>query len=454
MLKKKLKKLNNFVSARTSECLYAVLVLSLALSVGYAFYHRITPAVDARAYDAIALNILSGQGFLEISGQNPQFDPAIIRAGPGYEYFLAGLYRIFGHHYSYVWLFQAILHAATAWLVYLICRQIFDRGGKKIGLLAAALVGFSPDLIEISAMLMTETLYIFLLTLTLYVFVHLTQLRSGYRPVSAGLGVLTGVSILNRPTAGLFALIISFYFGLEKKYKSLLLFLILLFLTLLPWAVRNYRIYRQIIPTTLIGEYNLWLNNTLTSRGGQFSDEKYNPLNEYAKTYGYSALPAKANSEFKNFLSEHPLSFLKLSLLRTVRYFSLIRPMGFWFYQSGWPQAIFVVSSAFYIAVLFVIGFSGMWLSLKSPNRLLFYLTAFAATSPLTLIPVVVQSRYRFQIYPMLAIFGGYLFYRGWNNWVGIKKVLKYTTVILLSVSALDLFLFAGRAADRIKSLI
>ena len=95
--------------------------------------------------------------------------------------------------------------------------------------------------------------------------------------------------------------------------------------------------------------------------------------------------------------------------------------MGFWFYQTGLSQLVFVASSAISITILFISGFSGMILSWLDKNKLVNYLIVFALTSPLVLIPTVVQSRYRFQIYPFLAIFGGYFLVACWykNNTLG-----------------------------------
>ena len=156
-----------------NKLLFGILALSFIFSLGYSFFYKIEPVVDARAYDQIAQNILAGRGFVEDSSKDILFDHAIVRAGPAYEYFLAFIYRLFGLHLEAVWIIQAILHALTAYLIFLVCRLVFKENSAKIGLLAAAFIGFHPDLIEISAMLMTETFYIFLITLTILYFLKI-----------------------------------------------------------------------------------------------------------------------------------------------------------------------------------------------------------------------------------------------------------------------------------------
>ena len=101
--------------------LLIILLISLGLSVSYSFYYRIKPVVDAAAYDKIAVNIVRGIGYREDASVAIAYDYALSRVGPLYEYFLAVIYKIFGHHYGAVWILQAFLHTVSAYLIYLIC---------------------------------------------------------------------------------------------------------------------------------------------------------------------------------------------------------------------------------------------------------------------------------------------------------------------------------------------
>ena len=427
-----------------------IVLLSFLFSLGYSFIYKIVPVVDAQAYDKIAVNLLAGNGFKEEATKSYEFDYAIVRAGPAYEFFLAGIYAVFGHHYEIVWILQALLHTVSAYLIFLSCREIFKEKGDVIGLIAAALFGLHPDLIEISAMLMTETLYLFLMALVIWLFIKLYQKpeRTCY---SVFLSFATGLAILSRPPIILFVPIIFVFYILNKKYKQCALFSLVFILTLLPWVIRNYLIYHQFILTTLIGEYNLWIGNTLLANGGQISGG-HNPLTSYVDVHGFFSLKQKASQEFFLFITNYPLVFIKLCFLRIIRYFSLIRPMGFWFYQTGLSQLVFVASSAISITILFISGFSGMILSWLDKNKLVNYLIVFALTSPLVLIPTVVQSRYRFQIYPFLAIFGGYFLVACWYKKQHSWKSVVLVTIGLLILSLFDSYLFWPLINERISS--
>lgn len=431
-----------------------IIIMSCIWSLVYSFYYRIPPVIDAQAYDRIAVNMIEGFGFKEDRTKSFEFDTAIVRAGPGYEFFLASIYRIFGHRFEAVWIIQALMHAFSALLLFFISCKIFKEKGELIGLIAAGLFGLHPDLIEISAMLMTETLYLFLIVLVVYLFVLMYEQPDKTR-FSCLLGLVTGVAVLTRPPVMLFVPVILFAYYRLKKYRSAAVwFLTCLALPIVPWVVRNYLIYHQFILTTLIGEYNLWVGNTLLSNGGQIFGG-FNPLTMFTETHGFFGLKAKAHAEFWFFIFGHPLVFIKLCLLRFIRYFSLIRPMGFWFYQTGVQQLIFVASSAVAILLLFWSGFTGMILAMKEKRPIFYYLIIFALTSPLVLIPTVVQSRYRFQIYPFLAIFGALALARFFLNREKLWKKTEFfvPAAFLFIMTIADIILHANFILERINKL-
>lgn len=444
--------MNNFWQKNTHRWLALIIGLSFFASLFYSFSYRIRPVVDAHAYDVIAQNIVAGNGFREEASGNILFDRSIQRAGPGYEYFLAGIYFVFGHHYEAVWVIQAFLHALTAWLMWLIARKLFTEKSDTIGLIGAVFVGLHPDLIEISAMIMTETLYLFLTVLFLYLFVRLYT-EKAITKNTVFLAAALALGILTRPPLALFGIISVVWFLSKKYYYQCLLFLAIIGAMLTPWTVRNYQIYHQFIPTTLIGEYNLWVGNTLNADGGQLSGG-YNPFDEYAAQYGYETVRIAADGAFKNFIIEHPGRFIQLTFIRTIRYFSLIRPMGFWFYQTGVGQTIFVLLSGLATAALFVTGFAGMIRMTRERKALFYCIIALALTSPLVLLPTVVQSRYRFQIYPFLAVCAGYVVIQ----WLKEKKwwldrSFLIAAGILVGISIIDIFLSSQIIIERLTKL-
>ncbi|MEK7116162.1 MAG: glycosyltransferase, partial [Patescibacteria group bacterium] len=387
-----------------------IALLTFAVSAGYAFAYRINPAVDASAYNQVGWNIAQGHGFRLDLTVPVQKDDIITYQGPLYEYFLAGIYAAFGHHLEAVWIIHALLRAGTALLLVAICQKIF-RGDSRAGWIAAALFGFSPDLVEIGAMLMTETLFIFLCVLTVYFFMRAFE-RLTWQNV-APLAVSFSAAILTRSTIILFSPIFLVWFIRRKAFAKMILLGAICGALLTPWAARNYLTYHRFIPTMANFGYNFWMGNRA---GGDGEGGNISELQTAIDRLGPIDANYYAMDQFKSFIAAHPVSYLKLTATRIVKYFSFLRPMGFWFYQTGWTQAVFVASSVAAAFFLFVTSFSGMSLAWRKERHAeLAYVAAFGAVMFVSIAPILFETRYRLPIYPFLAIFSGLFLSRWWS---------------------------------------
>jgi len=121
-----------------------------------------------------------------------------------------------------------------------------------------------------TAMLMTETLFLFLSVLSVYLFVRFYEEPTLKN--SAWLGIAAALCILTRPTALLF-LAVFVAFALSKKYFYQAVILIacsIIFVA--PWTYRNYQTYHKFILTTAAGGYDLWVGNNPQADGTFASD--------------------------------------------------------------------------------------------------------------------------------------------------------------------------------------
>lgn len=434
---------------KENKILIIILIFSFLASLTYSFYFQIKPQVDAQAYDAIAQNIVAGNGYRSGLGGDITLDGSITRVGPLYEYFLAGIYNVFGHNYGPIWFFQALLHVLSAWLVYLTALLVFTQNDKKIkiALWATGIFAFYPDLIEISAMLLTETLYLFFICLFLYVFFYYFSRPDSWR-LALVLGLIFGLAVLARPPVLFLAPIVVFFFWIKKKWLLLALFLISMFFVFVPWTVRNYQIYKEIMPFGAAGNYNFWIGNWHGGDGEQ-SPQLFHT--DFVSTHGTKEINGESMRQFKLFLLEHPIEFLKLTTLRINKYFSIIRPMGFWFYQTGLGQFLFILSSAIASVILFIFGFSGAIKAFMARDEKLNYLLALTIITPLIIFITVVETRYRFQIYPLLSIFAGFCIV----NFFKTKRFDKYfwlAVAIVFTNGSVDFILSWDKFKERIMS--
>lgn len=448
------KKIGNFIVR--NRVIILIILFTFFASLVYSFYFKIKPLVDAKAYDKIAVNLVNGSGYREDLSVDIQHDYAIARVGPLYEYFLAGIYKIFGHHYGAVWVIQAILRAVSVWFLYLTALIIFrfNQNKNNLAILSAAIFGFYPDLIEISAMLMTETFYLFFLSLMVYLFFRFFEsMNSGQ---SILLGLVSTLAILARPPIIFFLPIIFWRYFQKKKVFSVFLFSFIIILVLAPWTIRNYTVYNRFMPLGAAGSFNFWIGNY---HGGGGEQEPREEHYSFAKSNEVREINQESMKQFKSFLFSYPGEFFKFTFLRINKYFSVLRPMGFWFYQTGLGQLLFVVSSALASIFLFVFGLAGLIKAVKQKSVLFNYVMAFTFITPLIIFVTVVETRYRFQIYPFLALFSGYLFFvlkqkKGW--WKDKELLIAFCFVLLNAM--VDLFLswdkFGQKLAPYIKHLL
>ncbi|MBI2474671.1 MAG: glycosyltransferase family 39 protein [Candidatus Taylorbacteria bacterium] len=426
-----------------------ILVGAFLFSIAYAFYFRIEPTVDADAYDAIAINLVAGNGYVENTEIPLAEDSAIGRVGPGYQFFLFLVYKIFGHHYPVVWMIQALLHVLTGGMLFLIASKLFKERGQWIGLIASALYVFYIDVLQMNAMIMTESLFLFLTALSIYFFVLFYE-----RPSKANallLGVATALCILTRPTA-LLLLVMYLIFAVSKKYFVQALILALCFTFIIgPWTSRNYRVYDRFIMTTAAGGYDIWVGNNPEASGEL---EASATITAYLDNYGVEAADKKGIEEVKKFILTEPLNFIRLQLIKTSIYFSAARPSAFWFHLSGTSKMATVVLSSIFAFVTFALGFAGLWLAFKK-RGIFRWLAALTLAAPVAVIPIIVETRYRFPIYPLMALFAAYFVHEIYQShratgkfaWTRELKIFAVTASVVMLNTVFD----AWRNFDVVK---
>jgi len=210
---------------------------------------------DMGVYDQLATNLLSGKGY--ISQLEPHFRSW---RAPGYPFFLLAVYSIFGHHALPVLLLQSLLGALTCALVYLIGQEVFNR---RIGTIAGFVCAVDPEMIHWTAKMLTETLFIFLLTLLVLLCLRLTKSRRGSLAVGAGL--VLGYATLVRPNILLLIPFLVLYFlffaegSIRKRIISASVLPIVCALVVSPWTVRNYLIHGEFVPVSSIGGVSLFV---------------------------------------------------------------------------------------------------------------------------------------------------------------------------------------------------
>lgn len=196
-------------------------------------------AADAADYHRLAEGLLAGQGFVGTAGLPTAERP------PLYPLVLAGALQLAGGNLWGAYLLQALLDAGSCALVFHIGRRLFGIGP---GLVAGALAAGYLSLVAATRLLLSETLFIFLLLLAL------RRLVSGpVRAASAAIaGALLGLATLTRGTSLLLPLACGLVLlrGVPARagLRRAGLLLAAYALVLAPWLARNWVVFDAVVP--------------------------------------------------------------------------------------------------------------------------------------------------------------------------------------------------------------
>lgn len=385
-----------------------IFIIAFALRAGYAFLEKPQPYADAVGFDKMGWHIAQGQGYRISDG--PIEEDRSIAHPPGYAFFLGIIYKIFGHSYPAVWLIQAILSALSCILIYLIAKKLF---GINVARIAAVISAVFFIFVLYSALLFSETLFVFLLLLC-FIFIYQADVRRtdlGY-PIA---GILAALCILTR------VIILPFFllFGLvcfARKINKAVLFFLPIIVLIMPWGIRNYSIYHSFVPVCAGGGETLWCGHHALATGRYDMPME---IEEYRLRYNipetedpggllYIKIDHLGYRKGAEFIIAHPFKTAALEIKKIFLFFNLFRTDIWWPHIKGIGRIlsfIFLILSNFFI---FAFGILGLVFSYTVKNRYISWMRKFIYISVLSLIPFIIEPRYRLVIYPFLIIFSSY----------------------------------------------
>lgn len=243
----------------------AILLVALGFRLFVALRLANDEPDDGRVYAQIARNVLE-QHVYSHDTQQP-FAPSIIRL-PGYPIFLVGIYAVFGHgNNTAVRVIQAVIDTATCVLIALVAfAWAVDKERKhRAALIAFTLAAVCPFTVIYVATILTEVATNFLavamvLTAT---FAFKATVRKKQILWWIATGLLAGLAVTFRPDSGLFAAAIGgtlmlsalvsrnagpFFTRMRAAILSAAIFSIAFCLVLVPWTIRNRRVFHVFQP--------------------------------------------------------------------------------------------------------------------------------------------------------------------------------------------------------------
>ena len=234
--------------------------VALALGLGLRLWfvaHAARVDGDTLIYGDFAKNWLQHgiYGFSRIINGVQLIRPTLIRL-PGYPLFLAICFQIFGvDRYGAVMVVQALADLGTCVLLAGIAGRLFGRRARIAALLLACLCPFTASYV---ADALTETLTLLCIAAAFYGLVRWKQAGAGYNRWLYCVAAALSYAILVRPEQGLLAAAVvpaMIWIALEghatQRVRALLPVLLASLLTLsplVPWTIRNYRVFHLIQP--------------------------------------------------------------------------------------------------------------------------------------------------------------------------------------------------------------
>jgi 4-amino-4-deoxy-L-arabinose transferase-like glycosyltransferase len=258
---------------------------------------------DASAYHLLANNLADGRGYIRPfdllkfhlvvpTAEYPPLHPFVVSL-----FARAGLRSVEAQRIG-----LAVIGSTTVAMVGVLGRRV---SGTRVGLVAAGIAAVSPMMFLPEATLMSETVFVFLVTTSLVL-----ALRAYERPTVGRivlLGVVLGFAVLARAEAGVLGVLLLggllwTHRGLDgapviRRLGLAVLGLVLMAAVVVPWTIRNQRTFHELVPVS---------NNLGTALAGANCGPTYGGtyLGSWRSTFG--AGDASAGQCFTGFNGSQP----------------------------------------------------------------------------------------------------------------------------------------------------
>ncbi len=345
-----------------------------------------TPQLDSREYLDWARVVAAGDFTW----------PAALPHGPGYPFFLSALLRFFGpDSLGAVRTVQALIGAGSALLVFLLARRFF---GAAAGLAAGLLIAAYAPLISIDVSILGEGLLIALLLASVWLALRETRLSAALA------GLALGCAAIVRPTALVIALVVGWILVRRRDWIAVATAAGVLLIPILPVTIANYRANQKLIPIQAHGGLNFYQGNS-PSGSGTPSVRPGGPWNRFkyeARRAGAKDSDAYFMNKARTEIRSAPLRYAALlakKAARVVQSDEIRDSHSFYFFADH--SSVLKVGVRF--AVLFPLFVYGVFVSRRRGLPLLACVALFA----LTLVALMIGSRYRMPMIPFMAPFAG-----------------------------------------------
>jgi 4-amino-4-deoxy-L-arabinose transferase-like glycosyltransferase len=412
-------------SHRERRWLLLIVLVATTLRLAWVLYAAREPRGfhDPTLYEVFAARIADGHGYTAANGEATTYYPVGYIGALGAVVRLVGLTPIPENVSMTAAVFNLVLGVGTVVLTFEVGRRLFD---NRTGLIAAAVMALWPNLVFHTAVILTETLFIFLVMAAVLVLVALpaSTERIGWRRLAV-FGVILALSVLVRPISlmllpVLLVVLVVASAGWRLSIGYVLIATLAMVLVLTPWTIRNvYETDSFVAISTNLGD-NLCMSRHAGATGAFQSGSACTVRARGLKTPEYEVEVNNTNiRRAVRFVKSHPLSEAKLVFLRgyhTVKndHDGLLASESYGanpFIPSVWRRVLEIVADAYFFVTL-VLGLLAVpaFLGRHRPWRLFFLLAGAAlAVQPLIFFG---DPRFHVPVLPFVAVLAAVLLTR------------------------------------------
>ncbi|WP_164103321.1 ArnT family glycosyltransferase [Candidatus Laterigemmans baculatus] len=375
--------------------------------------------VDAQDYDRLAVGLVETGSYVTPAGNLSSLRP------PLYPWCVSIGYRLFGiQNFEAIRLGQAALSLLTVVIVFRIGALAFS---ERVGLLGAAAYCFYPSALGFNNLILSETLFTFLVTLSVWLVAEAIARESLGWLLTAGL--VLGLGALVRSILWLFApalavLLLFLCTGTVAKRLAMSAGMLVAFaITISPWAYRNTQVQKTLTLIDVMGGRNVMMGNyehtplerswatielvqgdrswisVLRAEHGSLQGLTQGQIDKLAMRHGV------------RYMVEHPGVTLQRSLVRGFNFWQLDRTLiagmqsGFWGQVSKPVFLLIAIMIVGYYAALAFAALFGIVFAQPRDWRFHILLLANIGFPWLVHSAIFAHSRYHLPVMPLACLY-------------------------------------------------
>jgi len=352
-----------------------------------------------------AFALSQGKGFSNLFRQNT--GPTAWLA-PLFPFLLSLIFRAFGAYtissFFAAVLVNALFSTSTTFPLFALVRHI---SGRATAVAAAGLWVFLPAGILMPFEWIWDTsLSVLLATTILWLTLRVSESRNSSFWLSYGL--VCGLALLTNPTV---AIVLPFlWFWAARRARNIAatpwhipaLALALIFITCLPWTLRNYATFHRLIPIRSSLPFEFWIGNNGIfdphAIGGIQRITRYEEIRRYAQLGETAYLQDKSDLAII-FISQKPGLFLQLTGRKIIATWT----------GTEHPVADFLRADSLLVGTVIVCNFAltlgtvlGVWFLVRLKSPFAFPVAIFPLLYPVIYYVTHTSLRYRHPIDPIL----------------------------------------------------